>query len=381
MAASTLRAQHPVGGRLAPRADSSQRVWAKANLRGLMNLFLPTFREDGRTLDEDAIRHDVRHAIAQGFSGTLPMINWTLPGDPRWAEFHRILIDEGGSDLPVHGILASGKVESDLRLLGALEELGVKLVLLASTYPEESSADQLHDLMAQRITATTLPVMLYAATGRRAFPALGPAGQPLDVYDRIADLENVVGVKISQPVSLTSTMQLCQRLGDRLSMGPVNLDFLPLLARHFDIGWSGQWNAEAVQTPAQQIGNRLLAASAAGDLAQVDALARQIQPALSHFFAVQAPVIRAGGHPWQHNRYYQWLSGGNGGLLPRDSHAPEGAIPVLDANARTAMRAAYRASGLEPTDAPEEQFVVGRAAWSRGVRASDLAELPYYSQD
>ena len=88
MAASTLRAQHPAGGRLAPRADSPQRVWAKANLRGLMNLFLPTFREDGRTLDEDAIRHDVRHAIAQGFSGTLPMINWTPPGDPRWAEFH-----------------------------------------------------------------------------------------------------------------------------------------------------------------------------------------------------------------------------------------------------------------------------------------------------
>ena len=204
MAASTLRAQHPAGGRLAPRADSPQRVWAKANLRGLMNLFLPTFREDGRTLDEDAIRHDVRHAIAQGFSGTLPMINWTLPGDPRWAEFHRILIDEAGDDLPVHGIIASGKVESDLRLLGALEELGTQLVLLASTFPADSSADQLHDLMAQRITATQLPVMLYAATGRRAFPALGPAGQPLDVYDRIADLDNVVAVKISQPVSLTS---------------------------------------------------------------------------------------------------------------------------------------------------------------------------------
>ena len=381
MAASTLRAQHPAGGRLAPRADSPQRVWAKANLRGLMNLFLPTFREDGRTLDEDAIRHDVRHAIAQGFSGTLPMINWTLPGDPRWMQFHRILIDEAGDDLPVHGIIASGKVESDLRLLGALEELGTQLVLLASTFPADSSADQLHDLMAQRITATQLPVMLYAATGRRAFPALGPAGQPLDVYDRIADLDNVVAVKISQPVSLTSTMQLCQRLGDRLSMGPVNLDFLPLLARHFDISWSGQWNAEAVQTPAQPIGNRWLAASAAGDMAQVDSLARQIQPALSHFFAMQAPVIRAGGHPWQHNRYYQWLSGGNGGLLPPDPHAPDGAIPVLDARARAAMRAAYRASGLEPTDAPEEQFVVGRAAWARGVRASDLTALPYYSQD
>ena len=191
----------------------------------------------------------------------------------------------------------------------------------------------------------------------------------------------MVAVKISQPVSLTSTVQLCQRLGDRLSMGSVNLDFLPLLARHFDINWSGQWNAEAVQTPDQQIGNRLLAASATGDVAQVDELARQIQPALAHFFAVQAPVIRAGGHPWQHNRYYQWLSGANGGLLPRDPHAPENAIPVLDAQARAAMRAAYRASGLEPTDAPEEQFVVGRAAWARGVRASDLADLPYYSKN
>ncbi|MEW4447378.1 dihydrodipicolinate synthase [Qipengyuania sp. JC766] len=346
-----------------------------------MNLFLPTFREDGHTLDEEAIRHDVRHAIAQGFSGTLPMINWTVPGDPRWAQFHRILIEEAGGDLPVHAILASGKVEADLRLLARLEELGVELVLLASSYPSDSSADQLHDLMARRITATPLPVMLYAATGRRAFPALGPEGQPIDVYDRIADLENVVGMKISQPVSLTSTVQLCQRLGDRISMGPVNLDFLPALARDFEIAWSGQWNAEAVQTPEKQIGNRWLAASAAGDMEQVDTLAGEIRPALAHFFALQAPVIRAGGHPWQHNRYYQWLAGGNGGLLPDDPHAPQGAIPVLDAKARAAMRAAYRASGLEPTDAPEEQFIVGRAAWARGVRASDLTALPNYSPD
>ena len=54
---------------------------------------------------------------------------------------------------------------------------------------------------------------------------------------------------------------------------------------------------------------------------------------------------------------------------------------MLDARARAAMRAAFRASGLEPTDAPEEQFVVGRAAWARGVRAGDLADLPYYSED
>jgi 4-hydroxy-tetrahydrodipicolinate synthase len=379
MAASAAGAHLPTPPRLEPVADSSQRTWGEKNLRGLMNLFLPTFREDGRTLDEEAIRHDVRHAIAQGFSGTMPMINWTLPGDPNWRELHRIVIDEAGSDLPVHGVLAGLDIASDLAVLAELEDLGAQLVLLASSYPADCSADQLYDLMAQRITSTPLPIMLYAATGRRAYPTLGPAGQPLEVYDRIGNFENVVAVKISQPVSLTSTLQLCQRLGDRLSMGPVNLDFLPLLARHFRIAWSGQWNAEAVQTPEQQLGNRLLEACAGTDATKVDALARQIEPVLSHFFAVQAPVIRKGAHPWQHNRYYQWLGGGNGGLLPHDRHAPDGAIPVLDAKARAGMRAAFVASGLEPVTAPEEQFIVGRSAWARGVRASDLADFPYYS--
>ena len=346
-----------------------------------MNLFLPTFREDGQTLDEDAIRHDVRHAIAQGFSGTLPMINWTLPGTKNWQEFHRIVIDEAGTHLPVHGIIAGREVEADQKVLSALEDMGVQLILLASTYPADSDAARLYDSMARRIEATSLPVMLYAATGRRAFPSLGPEGQPLDVYDQIADLENVVAVKISQPVSLAATKALCRRLGDRLSMGPVNLDFLPALAREFHIGWSGQWNAEAVQTPDAQLGNRLLAAAADGDDARIAAEMEQIRPVLSHFFALQAPVIRRGAHPWQHNRYYQWLAGGNGGLLPRDPHAPDGAIPVLDAQARTGMRAAYRAAGLEPTDAPEEQFIVGRAAWAGGERASDRTDLPYYSEN
>lgn len=381
MTASTLSARVSGAERLTPRITSLQRKWAKDNLRGLMNLFLPTFQEGGKTLDEDAIRHDVRHAIAQGFSGTMPMINWTLPGDPKWQEFYRIVIDEAGDKLPVHGIIAGRDVKSDRRMLAILEELGVKLVLLASTYPSSVSADELYDLMTQRITATRLPIMLYAATGRRAFPALGPAGQPLSVYDRVADLENVVAVKVSQPVSLTSTMQFCERLGDRLSIGPVNLDFLPLLARHYRISWSGQWNAEAVQTPSHQIGNQFLAACAKDDTAKIDEMARRIEPVLSHFFATQAPVIRKGAHPWQHNRYYQWLAGGNGGLLPRDSHAPDGAIPTLTAKDRTAMRAAFVASGLEPTDAEEEQFVVGRAAWARGVRASDLSDIPYYSKD
>lgn len=372
-------ASTPSGQRI-PQASTAQRVWARDRLKGLLNLFLPSFREDQRTLDEGAIRHDVRHAVAQGFSGTMPMVNWTPPGDPRWEQFLRIVLDEAGNALPVHASLFGRTPADDLPMIRRLEDMGVALFLLANTHRPDIAENALFDSLRARIEATTLPVMLYAALGKgRAFAHLGPAGQPLEVYDRLADLPNLVAVKVSQPVTLTSTLQLCDRLGDRLLMGPVNLDFVPLLSRHHHIQWSGQWNGEAVQTPADPLGNRLLEACAAGDTAAVDATMRRIQPALDHFFGVQAAVIRSGAHPWQHNKFYSWLGGGNGGLLPADAHAPAGAVPVLDQAARDAMRAAFRASGLEPTDAPDEQFVVGRAAWARGVRPGDLPALPSYA--
>lgn len=359
---------HPQARRSGQPADTStpQRAWARDHLIGLMNLLLPSFMPDGRTLDEDAIRHDVRHALAQGFSATLPMVNWTLPNDPRWEDFHRIVVDEAGARLGVHGIVFGSDPDKDRDVIRRLERLGVDLILMAPTHDPGISAQDLHLALKRRIEATALPVMLYAATGkRRAFAHLGPSGQPLDVYDRLADLANVVAVKVSQPMSLTSTMQIYDRLGDRLSIGPVNLDFAPLLARSYEVRWSGQWNAEAIQTPGAQLGNQLLQACAARDFARADALARRLQAVLELFFAIQAPVIKAGAHPWAHSRYYSWLGGGNGGLLPADPHAASGVAPELDATTRAAIRAAFSASGLAPADETDATFEMGRAAWAR----------------
>lgn len=207
----------PSPRRIAPDTSTPQRAWARDNLRGLLNLFLPSFLADGETLDEDAIRHDVNHAIAQGFSGTLPMIDWTPPGDPRWEKLHRIIIDEARGRLPVHGIVFNRKPEQDVRLARQLEKLGVEMILMAPTHVPDISAGDLHAAMRERITATDLPVMLYAALGKgRAFDHLGPAGQPLDIYDRLADLPQLAAVKTSQPVTLVSTIQLFDRLADRL---------------------------------------------------------------------------------------------------------------------------------------------------------------------
>lgn len=381
--ASGTAAAHPddmaMAGFTETDASTPQRRWARENLKGLLNLFLPTFQSDGFTLDEEAIRHDVNHAIAMGFSGTLPLVNWTPQEDPRWEQYHRIILDEARGRIPVHGIVYNSTPEADIALLSRLEALGVDMILLASRYASETTAEDLYASMAQRIQSTDLPVMLYAALNRgRNFPHLGPAGQPLDVFDRVADLGNVAAVKISQPVTLTSTLQMCDRLADRLLMAPVNLDFVPLLSQHYRIQWSGQWNGEAVQTPTEQLGNDLLAACAGRDMAQINAAAQRVQPVHDAFFQLQSEVIRAGAHPWQHNKYYSWLGGGNGGLLPVPASEADH-VPVLDAAARAKIRTAFSAAGLPMTDAPEEQFIVGRAAWARGVRPSDLEHWPRYA--
>ncbi len=374
-------AQMPKSGQAVPgvSASSPQRAWAATHLKGLANLFLPSLRPDMKTLDEDGVRHDVRHAKAMGFCGTMPMVNWTPPGSAQWQAYYETIIDEAAGALPVHGIMLFDEVEKDIALLRKQEAMGVDAVLLAARYPADVSADELYDLMARRIEATDLPVILYAALNRgRHFPHLGPAGQPLEVYDRIADLPNVVALKVSQPIGLTSTMQLCDAVADRLLVAPVNLDFVPLLARHYHMQWSGQWNGEAVQTPGVQLGNELLAATARGDVMAAKKAARTIQPVHDHFFRLQSEVIRAGAHPWQHNKYYSWLGGGNGGLLtPPASEADH--VPTLTPEDRAAIRAAFAASGLEATDAPEESFVTGRAAYARGVRVGDMASVPRYA--
>jgi hypothetical protein len=37
----------------------------------------------------------------------------------------------------------------------------------------------------------------------------------------------------------------------------------------------------------------------------------KLEPALSAFYRLQAPIILRGGHPWCHMKYYQWCAGGN----------------------------------------------------------------------
>ncbi|NKI16541.1 dihydrodipicolinate synthase [Spongiibacter sp. KMU-166] len=360
---------------------SAQKKWARENMRGIENILLPSFHPDLTTVDEDALRIEVRNTAAQGFCSTAVFPVWVKESDPRWRPMSEVIIDECRKNALFISAGAGGRVANGAkpvidRLL-LLESMGFSHVLLSFYGDSSTSEEALYEMYRECAESTALPIILYANI-QPNMRHLGPQGIPVGVFKRLAALPNIVAIKISQPVDLTTTFRICDQLSESLLCAPVNLDFVPLLSRSFsNIQYSGQWCAEAVQTPGNPLAVNLMSSVIEKDFNKAFATYEQMQAAIQEFYRLQAPTIVVGGHPWLHLKYYSWLGGGNGGLLPDLGKSIEQVPPLTAADRRT-MRQAFQRSGLPINDADEEEFIVGRAAWARGVRVNDFQTHPLY---
>jgi 4-hydroxy-tetrahydrodipicolinate synthase len=203
-----------------------------------------------------------------------------------------------------------------------------------------------------------------------------PSGIPLGIYDRLADHPNVIGMKLTHPMSAATAFEICERLSDRLIMGPVNLDLVPVLAKHYrNVQWSAQWIVEAVQSPEKPYAVEFINLAAAGRLPDAMKVYWRMQGLVQAIYDLQAPLLLHGSHPWAHMKYFQWATGGNGGLLPLK---PGPYLPPLDAAGRQLIKQNYKKAGIEPAGETDDEFIVGKAAYAKGVRASRLSDKPLY---
>ena len=92
-----------------------------------------------------------------------------------------------------------------------------------------------------------------------------------------------------------------------------------------------------------------------------DGIRWRIQLLVEAIYDLQAPLLLHGSHPWVHMKYHWWC------------------LLVLDAATRDLIRNNYRKTGITPVDRPEEEFIVGRTNYARGVRVANLASTPLYS--
>jgi 4-hydroxy-tetrahydrodipicolinate synthase len=367
------------------RAEATERVargerkeWARERFHGLENLLMPSFTPDFKDLDEEGIRIDVRQSIAHRFFS----VTGTGLGlsEPERRRFMEIIADEARGKVLVGSGVGGATMEENLESIRFAEELGCSH-LLVSPRSIPGDAEALYRWFAEISDATELGLVLYInqAAGYGQFH---PSRVPFDVFDRVADLPNVVAAKLTMPINPVTAYQCCEVLADRLLMGVVNLDLAPTLARDFRVQWSGAWIVESTQSPERPYGTEFINLLGAGRMDEALRVYWQMEPLYRQIFDLQAPLLRKGAHPWAHMKYMQWCVGGNGGLIRDGVDAPGFAeqariVPDLTAEDRRTIQETYRAVGITPREGDEE-FAVGRAAYACGTRMADLSKTPFY---
>jgi 4-hydroxy-tetrahydrodipicolinate synthase len=351
---------------------SHQKQWARELYRGVENSPKAPYAPDFRTLDEAGIRIDVRHCIANGFFSTM-----CAPPNTSMAEkkqFLRVVCEEAAGRILVGANLFPLGVAESIELLTYGKSVGLTHAFagMPRNYPVQRNEDVV-GFFRSIAEATDLPLIVYGVAAPNT-NHLHPSGFPVEAYEQIADLPNVVGMKLTQPIDIALAGELAARFADRLLIGPASLAQIPVLHQAVGVQWTGQWVVESLQAPEQPYLVDFMQALARNDYGAAMRLYWLMAPAYRQVHEVQEPYLLAGSHPWVHINYYHWLTGGNGGL-PRQSAGGHDA--VLTPTDRQSIRAGYTALGITVRE-NEEEFVVGRANFEKGFRIGDLASTALY---
>jgi hypothetical protein len=358
----------------AQRVNKAERKdWARERFLGAESSLLPSFKPGSFELDEEGIRHDVRTAIRHGFFSVFAA-GVGLRGADERRRFLEIAVDEAGERLLVStGAGGGGSLEASIASLQQAEGLGCSHVMYSLPADPDLSEEGIYEYARRAIEATDLGIVLYIQSGER-YKRFHPGNVPLRIMRRLAELPNVVGAKVTQVLDPVSSFECADQLGDKLMLGPVNLELIPLIAKICPIQYTAMWQVEACQAPEKPYVVDYLKLIAQDRLDEAVALYWQFAPLVNLFWEEQAPILKRGGHPWVHLKYHQWCVGGNGGLFPEPEESRREHFAALTAADRRRIRDTYRSAGITPRE-PDAEFVSGRVNYKSGMQLAPNAQF------
>lgn len=329
-------------------ARDEARNWARAHLHGVANVILPSFDESFTKLNEAAIRFDVARDIELGFGGALVVgeAGTTLE---EYALMTEACVQEATEDFMVMFHACFNSLEENVAMAQAAERAGVEVALLA--YPPNFFPRNDDDIFAYTqafCTGTDMAVILFPLP-YWGFERIHPASiSPRLLVRIVAELPTIVCIKAEGGMPSIAGFTEAHRLVGREVMVqfPVEDQALPL-ATLVDMPFIGTNNTH-------YYGDRI---------PRIHALIRegQINEAMEMFWAlaparaanramVAGPAHAIHRQVW---KYQAWLNGFNGGGLRQPTMR-------LVGNQMATLRNALQASGITPTEDPDELFFVGR---------------------
>ena len=327
------------------------KAWAREHFQGYENVLMPSFTPDLSELDEEGIRRDVRQTIRHGFFSTLCSVETGLTVEEK-KRFLEIAADEAGDEISVAFSLAGDTLEENLALLEHGEKVGCTHALLS--YPHgfrPRSEDDIWAYASAICESTSLGIYLFTSD-KFAFHRFHPSGVPYGVVDRLVELDNVIAIKVGGFDS-GMILECFERYSGKVLVGCLHIGLFPLMVRHFGQQWSGAWTVEALQTPEQPRAVEYFDLLRAGKEDEAMEVYWSLAPALGNMARLMAPLVPTGAYHWPQLKYFQWLSGGNGGM----TRQPTMRLFQRDLDS---VRGSFRASGFDVTPDPDDAFFVGR---------------------
>jgi 4-hydroxy-tetrahydrodipicolinate synthase len=327
------------------------RAWARENMHGCANVIIPTFTQDLKSLNEKAIRHDVRKTIEFGFTGTL-LVSEVIITVPEYVQFLSWARDEAGGRLHMIHHAGFGTLQENIEAVQAAERAGADFVLLGypgNFYPTTSK--EIYDYTKAFCDSTNLGVILFPVP-HWGFERVHPAGMDPELIERlVTDIKNITCIKAEggMPTIAGFVQSWKRHAKDVLITFPVEADAIPLSAL-VPMQWCGTSNHELYRDNVPKMFNMIKA----GQFEDAMKIYWQLHPLRMAHQGLQASHMP--GTKLIHRTYWKyqgWLHGFNGGPLRFPTQK------LVDSHMRN-LRAAMKTAGLEPTTDADSAFFVGR---------------------
>jgi 4-hydroxy-tetrahydrodipicolinate synthase len=337
------------------------KIWAKKNLKGLEVPIFPSFTPDLQELDEEGIRYDVNHIIANGFSSILAAPEACGMTFEERKKFVEIVVNEAKGRVHTSVAVMQDTVEEDIEMLRHMEKVGGTFATLGHPvqyYPR--SVEDIFRMYKYMCDSTGLAICFYP--GRLHTFKFHPSYFPPELLPRIADIPNVVAMKIGGGSSMAITVMSFRLCGDKILVNDPMTDRWFITVPVYGQQWAGAGPFYGMQTPDKprmvNMFNLLLKG--------------EIDKAMDIYWEIAALGGGGGGgglaDSYFHtgivtalsDKYAHWCNGGNGGTVRQ----PTGRLHDYQ---KERIRAGLRAMGLMPRE-PEEEFYVGRVNYAKGAR-------------
>jgi len=210
--------------------------------------------------------------------------------------------------------------------------------------------------------STNMAIVFY--TPRLKVRKFHPSCFPVELLPRIADIPNVVAMKISTlgMGECDWSAQCFHLIGDKILVNHPLPDAWFITVPKFGQQWAGAGPFSIYQTPENPRIVKMWHHLQKGEMDKAFELHWQILPLheISGALLAQVNYLQTGIVNGWAGKYLHWCNGGNGGSM----RMPIGRL--FDYQKET-LRAALREIGLTPSE-NEEEFYVGRMNYAKGAR-------------